>query len=213
MQPRFDAADRDALADATRRAELLTSGEIVTVIVERCSHETTTRWRLAALGGCLAAVLAAVAFALGDWWPTVIWAGLPPLIGVAAGWLIGGIAGVERLATPPETLERRARERAERAFLEAEVFATRDRTGILIFLALAEHQVVVLGDRAIDAAVEPGTWQELVDGIVAGVRRGEATAALVAAIDRCGEILRDAGVERRDDDVDELSDRPRILER
>ena len=36
------------------------------------------------------------------------------------------------------------------AFVEEEVFSTRDRTGILLFLSLFEHRVVVLGDSGIN---------------------------------------------------------------
>ena len=44
--------------------------------------------------------------------------------------------------------------RAERAFLEHEVFATRDRTGILVFLSIFERRVVVQSTAGIDHAVD-----------------------------------------------------------
>ncbi len=87
--------------------------------------------------------------------------------------------------------------RAESAFLTEEVFATRERTGILIFLALFEHRAVILGDAGIHRKVEEGTWQHLVDDLVAGIRHGRTVEALLETIERCGHILEHGGVERR----------------
>jgi putative membrane protein len=96
--------------------------------------------------------------------------------------------------------------RAAAAFLEAEVFATRDRTGVLIFLALFEHRVVVLADSGIAARVEPGAWKGISDRLAAGIREGRAAAALIEAIGACGRLLAERRVERRPDDVSELPD-------
>ena len=64
-----------------------------------------------------------------------------------------------------------------------EVFKTRDRTGILIFLALFEHRAVILADEGIHRAVPREEWQALVDELVAGIRAGRGVAAL------CGPFL------------------------
>jgi len=97
--------------------------------------------------------------------------------------------------------------------LEEEVFKTRDRTGILIFLALGEHRAVILADEGINRAVPEGLWDRVVADLVAGIKAGQAPRALENAVVRCGEILAEHRVEPRPDDTDELSDRPRIRER
>ena len=101
---------------------------------------------------------------------------------------------------------RAVRRRAAVAFLEEEVFKTRDRTGVLIFLSLFEHRVVVMGDEGINRAVAVGEWQKIVDGVVAGIREGRPADALVDSIRECGELLDLRGVAIRPDDTDELSD-------
>ena len=103
--------------------------------------------------------------------------------------------------------------RAEAAFLEEEIFATRDRTGILVFLAVFEHRAVILADEGIHRAVPTGEWPELMDDLVSGIRAGRAPAALAEVIGRCGELLEKYEVDRRPDDEDELADAPRIRER
>ena len=47
----------------------------------------------------------------------------------------------------------------------------------------------MLADRGINEKVQPGTWDEIVRMLTAGLKSGEACAAFCAAIERCGEIL------------------------
>ena len=80
--------------------------------------------------------------------------------------------------------------------------------GILILVSLLEHRVQVLADSGINARVKPGTWDEVVEIILAGIRRGDLCQGLCDAIDRCGEILgREFPIQP--DDVNELPDRLR----
>ena len=58
--------------------------------------------------------------------------------------------------------------RAAEAFVEERVFATEKRTGVLIFVALFEHRVVVLADEGIREQVPSDAW----DGIARESRRG-----------------------------------------
>jgi putative membrane protein len=99
------------------------------------------------------------------------------------------------------------------AFLEEEIFRTRERTGILIFLSLFEHRVVILGDEGINRRVEKEEWEGIVDDLVSGIRAGETVEGLVEAITRCGELLERRGVAIREDDADELRDHLRSRER
>ena len=152
---------------------------------------------------------------LGHWWSgawggMMLWALAPALAGAAAGFLTGRAPWAKRLLVDDETLERRVETAAEAAFLRAEVFATRDRTGILIFVALLEHRVEVLADSGIHARVPAERWAAVAEEIAAGIRSGSAPAAVIAGIERCGSILAGHDVPRRPDDRDELPDRPRF---
>ena len=120
---------------------------------------------------------------------------------------------IERALLSSEDLERRVRVRAAAAFLEEEVFNTRERTGILILVALFEHRAVILGDFGIHRSIEPGAWDELVGDLVRGIKEGRAAAAMIDVVGRCGELLETRGVERRRDDFNELADAPRVRDR
>lgn len=217
MDPRqqFSDADLASIAAATAAAERRTSGEIVTYIVGQCDPYTELGWVGAALGALAGAALASLLHGLGGWWGVgVLWLVMPTFVGAALGLLLAvRVAGIGRRLVSPETLAHRARLRAEAAFLEEGVFKTRERTGILLFLALFEHQAIVLGDEGINAAVEPGAWQGIVDGMVAGMRAGRAADALREAVAQCGALLDAHSVVRRSDDSDELPDAPRLHDR
>lgn len=211
----FTVADLESIRRATAAAEQQTSGEIVPYVVERILDHDQARWCGAALGALAAALLAGVVHAAGGLWggAGVLWITLPALAGAATGYVLGGLPAAARRLIPADTLDRLARLRAEAAFLEEEVFRTRDRTGILILLALAEHRAVILADEGINRVVAEGVWDGVVADLVAGLRAGRGPAALEAAILRCGSILADHRVIPRPDDADELDDRPRLRER
>jgi len=211
----FSEADLAAIREATSAAELRTGGEIVPYIVGRVEDHDEARWCGATIGALTLALGVGAFHWLGGYWGGVSlwWIALPPIVGGGLGYLLAGLDGVGRRLMPDEHLERRARLRAESAFLEEEVFKTRDRTGILIFLALFEHQAVILADEGIHRAVPHEEWQHLVDDLVAGIKERRATPALQEVIGRCGELLERYEVERRHDDEDELDDAPRIRDR
>jgi putative membrane protein len=209
----FTAADLDAIRAATAAVERRTPGEVMVVIVGRCDGYEEASWKAAALLAGAAALAAGAAHALGGYWGggSLGWISLPALAGVAAGWLLARRwSALRRLLIDDETLAQRVGRRAEAAFLEEGVYATRDRTGVLLLLALFERRAVVLPDRGIAQRVDPAEWRRIADALAEGARRDRHAAALVEAISACGQLLEASGMERRSDDRDELADEPRL---
>jgi len=138
----FSKADLEAIQTATAAGESRTAGEIVPYIVERVVDRDTARWRGATLGALGAALAAGLANAFGDFWGGfgVWWITLPAVVGAGMGYLVAGFDAVGRRLIPEDHIDHSVHLRAKAAFLEEEVFATRDRTGILVFLALFEHR-------------------------------------------------------------------------
>lgn len=212
----FTEADRRAVAEAAENAEGSTSGEIVPFVVGACDDYPETGWKAAVLGGLTGMAGGMVVHFLGDFWGGSLWLWLvlPLLVGAAAGSLLARWSdGVRRWLIGDAVLSLRARQRAQRCFLEEEVFATRDRTGILIFVAVFEHQVVVLGDAGINRVVPEGAWDHVVDDVIAGIRARKPADALTAAITECGRLLEEHRLEIRPDDTDELANELRIRDR
>lgn len=214
-RPPLSAAELEQVQAAVAAAERRTSGEIVPYVVGACDDYADAAWKGAVLTAVGAAAAAAVAFWLLDVWGGLErWLLVAVVLGAAGGWLAARlVAPLRRLLVPTAELDLRARRRAMVAFLEEEVFDTRERTGILLFVALFERRVVVLGDAGINRAVEQRAWDGIVTDLRAGIRRGQLGDALVRAIAACGRLLEEHEVEIRPDDVDELPDAPRIRER
>lgn len=216
IRQRFSDADLERIGEAARAAEQRTSGEVVAYLVNRVDEHDEAAWKGASLGALAAAAAGGFGHWLGGFWggSVVLWMTLPAFAGAAAGFLLSAfVPAVERRLIATQSLERRVRLRAESAFLDEEIFDTRDRTGILIFLALFEHRALILADSGIHQKVDESEWQALVTSLVAGIRKDRTVDALVETIGKCGDLLEERGVARRPDDVNELANAPRLKER
>ena len=207
----FSEAEREAIRAATTAAERNTAGEIVVYVVERCDLYPELAWKGALIGGALGAMCAA----LGAWWfggwgaadHLGILIGLQ--VGLVLGWIASRFGPVARRLIGEELLKSRVAGRAAEAFLEEQVFATRERSGVLIFVALFEHRVLILADQGIDACVEESAWAAISNDVAAGVRRRKAAEALIDAVQRCADLLVEHGMSPKDS-KNELSNEPRF---
>lgn len=201
---------------ATAAAEARTSGEIVPYLVAQADEHVDGRYRAGLLGAVVATALATALHEGLDLWgpPLVFWMLVPAWIGALIGFFSCRLfPGLLRALVPDEVIELRVLRRAESAFLNEEVFKTRDRTGILIFLALFEHRALILADAGIHQVVPREQWQQLASKLAAGIRDGRAKAALIAAIEECGQLLAEHRLDIKSDDTNELADRPRVYDR
>jgi putative membrane protein len=212
----FSEQDLARIKHAVEDAEKKTSGEIVPYVVEQSDDYERAVWRGASAAGSLAILtfLAVHAF-------TVLWLpfALPVVLAVIMAAFGAGMAlthfvpSVKRLLAGRTLLRKRVSQRAAEAFIAEEVFDTRERTGILLFVSLLERHVLVVGDSGINAQVKPEEWDDVVRSVVRGIRKGYAAAGIVEAIDKCGVLLERRGVARRADDEDELRDDLRMSDR
>jgi uncharacterized membrane protein len=102
-------------------------------------------------------------------------------------------------------------ERAEELFTALGMTETQERNGVLIYLALKDHKMAIVGDRGIHARVGPAYWDRVRDLLVSRLRDATPREALVAAVADVGRVLRQH-FPRRPDDVNELGDRVSLEE-
>lgn len=86
-------------------------------------------------------------------------------------------------------LEDTVAEKAFSAFVRYGVSGTKERSGILIFIALFERQVIILADKGINDEVERSFWQQVSDSIAKGMKEGRAVEAIEEAIVSCRDRL------------------------
>jgi len=212
----FSKTDRDRIRSAVAEAEARTSGEIVPYVVEQSDTYEYAEWRGGALSGIATATTFAALHELTTLWLPLNFAGLilVTIVAFVAGMLlVRFILPLKRLLAGGSEIDHRVAQRAAEAFVAEEVFKTRDRTGILLFISLLEHRVLVVGDTGISAKVVQQDWDEVVATIVAGIKAGTPADGIVDAIGICGNLLQRQGVRRRADDTDELSDSLRMSDR
>lgn len=209
----FTPEDLERIRAAVRGAEGRTSGEIVPYFVDRSDDYEESEWRFGSLLALLVLGAVSAFHHYSDSWLPIDVAIL--ILAVASALLAGILLArfvppLKRFFAGKALIARRVNARAAEAFLAEEVFRTRERTGILIFVSVLEHRVLVLGDSGINARVEKAEWQEIVDMITRSIREGKPVGALIEAIGKAGSLLARADIRRRADDTDELPDNLRI---
>ena len=194
-------SDRKRVSEAIRAAEARTSGEFVTVIATRAAHYLEFALLYAMLAGILVA-------ATEPWWGG--WGRPSALFGAAVAEALVALAlialpGLRVRLVPARVRDARCRELACAQFATRDVARTRDRTGVLLFVAMDERYVELIADSGIDARMPAGSWQQVVDAFTACVREGRHADGFVGATERVGAALAQH-FPRQADDANELPD-------
>ncbi|MBM3600644.1 MAG: hypothetical protein FJX35_20775 [Alphaproteobacteria bacterium] len=181
-------ADRARALEAIRAAEARTAGEFIVAIArESDSYQS---------GPLLAAGIAALII------PNALLLAAPldasshvvaQLALFATVFALCSWPPIRLRLTPAATRARRVRRAALDLFFSQGVHAAPSRSGILLYVSLAEHQVELVADVGIDSRVAPGAWDGVVAAFVARMRQGVAGggvgSGLAAAISGIGDIL------------------------
>ena len=208
----FSPEDLVRITDAVAEAEGKTSAEIVPYIVERSDDYEEALWRAGGLVSSLVLGTFGVLSAFtGVWLPF----GLPTVVAIVL--LSGAITMLKvrwlpllrRMFAGKELMTLRVTRMAKEAFLTEEVFRTKERTGILLFISLLEHEVVVLTDTGIATRVAGDRWNSVVDCVLRGVRSGAPADGVIDAVRTMARLLEEHGLVQSMNDRNELPDRPR----
>lgn len=180
----ISSTDAERVSEAITRAERTTSGEIVAVIAEQSSRYQHIPFMWAAL---LALVV--------PWplihftWMKVQWIFLIQLLVFLALLALAWHPKVRMALVPKSIANANARRRASEQFIAQNLHTTAGRTGVLLFVSVAEQRVEIIADSGIDARVPKGTWQGIVDEFTREIGEGRAVDGFVRAIERIGEHL------------------------
>lgn len=193
--------DRARISAAIRAAEAKTSGEIVCVLARTATHLTALPIVIATL----------IALALP--WVLVAFTEFPVerilLLQIATFLAVAIVLSLPRVQVRllPRAVRRRAAHRlAMEQFLVRGIARKTDRTGILIFVSLAERYARIIADERIAARVPQLEWQAAVDVLITDMKHGRIADGFVAAIGACEKVLA-AHFPRFEASRDELPDR------
>ena len=190
-------ADRARIIEVIREAETRTSGEIYCVLARSSSGYRVFPFAWAAI---VALLIPLPLIYLTTWPAGVIYA-------LQLAGFLGTLFGLTREAVRYRIVPRRAkRERvhqeAVRQFAAHGLAHTQLRTGVLIFVSIAERHAEVLADAGIDQKVSPDVWDDVVATLTSAFARGQAADGLASAIGKCAAVLEQhfpAGAINRDE--------------
>ena len=176
----FDDHDRHTLGDAVAYVESVSAVELVVVM-----RPAAPAWPHAGWLAGVAAAWAVLALLLFSPPAFRLWSFLldPVLAGGVIGWLVHRFPGTARWITPRDTRRRLVQKAAEHAFLSRRVHDTRSRTGVLVYAAIADGLVTVIGDTGVLDVVTAGRLDGWRVRIEAALPQGpRAIAAALAAM-------------------------------
>ena len=201
-------AEHQKVADAIRRAETSTSGEILCVLSEADSYYPQVAlfkedaiallvpyllWLLGIDIGMMmppgwqpghwedATTIAYHRFGLGY---TVL-----PIALFILTYALTLVPPVSRFLTPRRIRRQHVHRSALEQFRARGLRRTARRTGVLIFVSLSDRQAEVIADEGIYTRVPPEAWADAVAAIVAGIKRNEIATGLIEAVERVGTLL------------------------
>ena len=199
----FSEADRIRIGAAVTAAEANSDGEIVTVVSGQSDsyNDVVLHWAVlvlflavavaAAIPGRLILLLDVVAGGWDTWTPGELIAILLVVLAVKfliARWIFG-LRPIRLALTPHGTKARRVRRRGLLLFRLATENRTRAKTGVLLYLSLAEHRAEIVADAAIHAKAPQEEWGEAMAALVAAMRDNRPGDGMAAAIERIGAVL------------------------
>lgn len=231
----LSAEDEAAISEAIAAAETKTSGEIFVVVSQRTADY---RWIMLFYGALVAILAPLVLMTIGlnpltigsafTHWQAGGWnvgLGATPADEAATGMifilalqailfmLVSALDLQPAIAAKltPAWIKRQQVHRAARdQFLAHGLHQTTGKTGVLIFVSLAEHQTEIIADTGIYTKVSRDVWRDVIGKLVTAAREGALARGLITAIEDSATIL-SVHFPRQDDDVDELPNKVIII--
>ena len=96
-------------------------------------------------------------------------------------------------------------EKAIEVFEKLKMHQTELRNGVLIYVALKDHKLAIVGDQGINDAVADNFWDEIKNNLIESFKKGLYAEGLSDCIKSAGMQLK-AHFPYQSDDINELSD-------
>jgi len=97
-------------------------------------------------------------------------------------------------------------ERAVYIFDKLKMHKTKERNGVLIYIAFDSRKFAIIGDSGINAKVPDGFWDEEKEILLAALKEGRAAEGLVSVIDIAGKSLKEFFPYQKDDTNEQSND-------
>lgn len=198
--------EQDKITQAVHRAEKITSGEIVPMVVSNSSEYPAAT----IIGGFMLSFLCSLACT--PYIGKALWLGSNNMLLFVGCFLVlfypfyllvDRWPALKRFLLIKKEIRQEVEEHAVTGFFQEQLYETRGKNGILIFISVFEHHVVILGDSGINEKIDPGSWEKMVDHIVTGIKNNRQCDAICEVIEEIGTVLQ-SHFPIREDDINEL---------
>lgn len=208
MKQFLNATEKEQIEHRITELERNSSGEIV-VYVAKASHSYKSAVFTAALIGFFVMNLLLFYAYFTQWGDFtreyLLFFGIQNLIGAIVAGVIAWFSPILRTKLVfKDKVEELVLTKAKDVFLNYDLFNTVDRTGVLIYISILEHKVMVLGDVGISEKINEQAWETLLQDVVRGIKDKKAAKGILQAIADCEKILLDHGFEVKPDTINEL---------
>ena len=206
---KFSKQEKQNIKEAISKIEKTTSGEIVTFFVNKSdNYNSVAAWSSLFAGIIFLLIINILSyFWLLPFKFNILQYSLFQILIMGFIYVsVSFIQPLKRLLIRKEKKEKAVHKRALEAFINEEVFNTKERTGILIFISEFENQVEIIADSGINDELKNKELKELVDTINKGINKNKTAEGIITAIHLYGNILVKKGYSIKSDDTNELKD-------
>ncbi|MHA1539040.1 MAG: TPM domain-containing protein [Alphaproteobacteria bacterium] len=203
-KPFITDEDRVRISEAVKRAELKTSGELVTVI----ARKSADYYFVPVLCSFFVAfIVPIIIFYTSN---LMLALSVPMFVGGQAllaftTFLLVNLRFIKVSLVPHKHKVAKAKEMARRQFLAQGLHLTKNKTGVLIFVSVSERYVEIMGDEGISAVVPEDYFEGLVSEFLTAVKKGKIADGFVSVAGQIGEKLSEK-FPHQDDDENERPD-------
>lgn len=174
-------AEKTKIRAAITQAEKTSSGEIVTVIAQNSDRYNFIPALWAAL---LALTVPGFNFLFGEPLSDVVTYQVQVLVFLLCS-LLFRLDALKMSLIPDIVKQQRASRAAREQFLRQGLHTTVDRTGILIFVSVAEHYIEIIADKGINDKIKEDYWDATVEEFTELLKQGRTCDGFLAAIEQC----------------------------
>lgn len=97
-------------------------------------------------------------------------------------------------------------DRAKELFFKLEMDETEHRNGVLVYVAMKDHQLALFADEGIYKALSPAFWNEAVTEMLADFKGNHIVDGLQKCINKIGQVLTEKFPYEAETDKNELPD-------
>ncbi|MFC1883841.1 TPM domain-containing protein [Thermodesulfobacteriota bacterium] len=194
MKQILNDQERNRLDQRIAEAEKITGAQIVLAVVKRCDSYPEIPWKAFAVGASIGAL---VVFLLElfffSWMPqTTLLVGVVSVTlfaGIAFVLLTVSMAGLARIFLAENRAEEEVRQYAESVFLDRELFATSQRTAILMLVSMFERKVMILPDTGLRDFLDKETIRTIISSMAPILAAGDLARALEDGLKGLEKVL------------------------